>query len=214
MDVPSTNCCEYVGVGVDGEGCWIGGGYDSGMSASAYSTCSHPAVNQCPPRITPTPAPPSPLPPDRQIDPGFDQAEFVDDMAHVIVPTVVEAFLRGDRGTLQGWCSPSAMAHINAVFRAREAEGAVQDPTVLSISRVEMVTAKAPERGPPVAVCSAMVQQINCIRNAKGEVIEGNEDEIRAVMYVFAMHRGWDEAGLGLSWKVSEMSMFGSQLYL
>ena len=45
-------------------------------------------------------------------------------------------------------------------------------------------------------------------------MVEGNEDEIRAVFYAFAMVREYDADTSSLNWRVLELSMIGSQLYL
>ena len=187
----------------------------------------------------------------------------------MIIPEVVRSFLSGDKKTLEKWCDAlcccpgdmhavegvwvcvcvnvarrckeSAMNQINAVFRAREVEGLTCDPTILSVSNVDVAAAKVLRQGYPVLVVSAMVQQINCITNAKvraavvlspsrasvhacecggcvcaaqEEVVEGNENEIRAVFYVFAVVREYEPETAELHWKIAEMSMIGSQLYL
>lgn len=150
----------------------------------------------------------------RQIDPSFSVPEFTADMKDVIIPEVVKAFLTGDRKVLARRCKESAINQLGAVFRAREAEGLTMDANILSISNVEVSAAKVLAKGPAVLIVSSMVQQINCITNAKGEVVEGNEDEIRAVFYAFAMVREYDPDTASLHWRVLEMSVVGSQLYL
>ena len=52
-----------------------------------------------------------------------------------------------------------------------------------------------------------VILQINCIRNNEGEVVEGNEDEIRGVFYVLAMQRQVNEEAMQLEWKVVEMQV-------
>ena len=64
-------------------------------------------------------------------------------------------------------CKESALSQINAVFRAREAEGLTLDPHILSIGSVEVASAKVLSRGPAILLVTSMVQQINCITNAK-----------------------------------------------
>ena len=46
------------------------------------------------------------------------------------------------------------------------------------------------------------------------EVTEGSESEIRAAFFVFAVTREVDPVSGSLVWRVVEMSMQGSQLYL
>lgn len=50
-------------------------------------------------------------------------------------------------------------------------------------------------------------QQINCVRNKDGEVVEGGEDEIRANAYVLALQREYDEENGSLIWKVVDFTL-------
>lgn len=85
------------------------------------------------------------------------------------------------------------------MLHQREAEGVVVDDTLLGVNDVTIMGAKAPERGDPVILVSCMVQQIHCMTK-KDEVVEGAEDEIRAVTYLFAMVRKYDPSKGGLVW--------------
>ena len=46
---------------------------------------------------------------------------------------------------------------------------------------------QVPERGEPMMICQVMCQQINCTTNREGDIVEGSENEIRAVIYAFVM---------------------------
>lgn len=46
------------------------------------------------------------------------------------------------------------------------------------------------------------------------EIVEGGEGEIRAAFFVFAVTREVDPATGALAWRIVEMSMQGSMLYL
>lgn len=70
------------------------------------------------------------------------------------------------------------------------------------------------ENQPAVLVCQVMAQQINCVRNGEGEIVEGSEDEIRAHFYMMAMQRVWHEKRGELAWQVAELMVIGNQLYL
>ena len=52
-------------------------------------------------------------------------------------------------------------------------------------------------------------QQIMCVRNNKGEVIEGSEDQVEAVFYYMAVQRNWDEVAEELRWHVLEFQLVG-----
>lgn len=147
------------------------------------------------------------------IDKDFDEAEFLDEMQHAIIPQVVDAFLRGDRSVLRAWCTDEAMEPLNAVLKAREAEKLTVDPTVLAVGKVDFAGMRPALKGaPPLAVVTSMVQQIHCMKDKEGNVVEGGDNEVRAVFYFFAMQREWSP--VGLTWRVAEMSMAGSLLYL
>jgi import inner membrane translocase subunit TIM44 len=150
----------------------------------------------------------------QMIDDGFDLPEFLTEMRDEVIPVVVRSFLQGDRSKLNSWFTEGGMAQINAVLRAREAEGWKLNDSILSVNNVDLTAAKLTQDGTPIMVVSGMVQQINCMWDKDGKIVEGKEDEIRATYYIFAMQRAYDEQTTQLVWKVSEMSMLGSVLYL
>lgn len=150
----------------------------------------------------------------RRVDPSFTMDGFALEMRDELVPEIVSAFLRSDRDTLNARCSERAMAQLSAALRQREAEGLTVDPNILSINNVDVKAAQVREKGPSVLVFQAMVQQINCTRNRKGEIVEGKDDEIRAVYYAFAVHRVYNEVTTELEWRIDEMAIIGAVLYL
>lgn len=64
-------------------------------------------------------------------------------------------------------------AKIAAEVKLRKQDGIVIDSNILEIDENALVL-RYLEGGGPVIVVVYMVQQINCIRNAKGEIIEVN----------------------------------------
>ena len=56
-------------------------------------------------------------------------------------------------------------------------------------------------------------QQINCVKDKKGIVVEGKEDAITNNFYVLAMQRDWDENENELKWKIVEFMILGSLPY-
>jgi len=148
------------------------------------------------------------------LDPGFDSGpEFVHEMQENIIPIVVKALLRGDRIALGAWMTDSCMERVNAMLHQREAEGVSVNDTILGINDVTIMGAKAPEKSEPLIIVSCMVQQIHCMTK-KDEVVEGAEDEIRAVTYMFAMLRKYDPEKGGLIWQVDELTYSGGMLYI
>ncbi|GJD05802.1 Mitochondrial import inner membrane translocase subunit TIM44-2 [Galdieria sulphuraria] len=127
----------------------------------------------------------------RQVDPQFTLSEFVRQIERETAPRILNAYLRGDRETLKELCTEDAYRALSASIREREAAGLVMDTNILDISQVEVMTGKFLQ-GFPVMIVTFAAQQINCIRNLSNKVIEGSEDDIRAVHYIWAMVRDID----------------------
>lgn len=90
----------------------------------------------------------------------------------------------------------------------------IVNPTILALRNVEVIAAKAEDLQSPIVVIQFMAQQINCIKNREGEIVEGAEDEVRAVYYALAFQRDYDEETGKLQWKIIEMAMLGAVPYV
>lgn len=77
---------------------------------------------------------------------------------------------------------------LNAPILERETANVTEDPNNLVVNDVELFSAKFLEDA-PVLIVSFSLQQINCIRNRGGDVVEGAEDDIRAYYYLMAFVR-------------------------
>ena len=90
----------------------------------------------------------------------------------------------------------------------------------MNVSKCEMTAARTLEQAGegggnlPVILTTAQVQYIHTVRNAKGEIVEGSEAEIRAAFFVLAVTREYDPATGALAWRVVEMTMQGAMQYL
>lgn len=118
-------------------------------------------------------------------DPEFKISEFLVLVETDFVPKILGAYLRGDQDQLRNSCTEEAFAMLNASIRERDAEGIMMDTNILDIADVELTAGKVLEDS-PVLIVSFNTQQINCLRNLTGDVIEGREDDIRAVYYAWA----------------------------
>ena len=77
----------------------------------------------------------------------------------------------GDTKTLKLWMTEGVYSRLAADIRARKADGIVIDANILEIDE-NTVILRFIEGGGPVILVVYMVQQINCIRNKAGEIIE------------------------------------------
>ncbi len=124
-------------------------------------------------------------------DKTFRVSEFVQHVEHELVPTIMSAYLKGDRDTLKELVTEEAYAMLNASILERETTGVTMDPNILAVNDVELFSAKLLEDA-PVLIVSFSLQQINCIKNRAGDVVEGAEDDIRAYYYLMAFVREFE----------------------
>lgn len=121
----------------------------------------------------------------REEDAEFRISDFLREVEEVFVPGILGAYLRAERDVLKGLCTEEAFNMLNASIRERDAEGIVMDTNILDIGDVELTAGKVLEDS-PVLIVTFNTQQINCLRDRAGAVVEGSEDDIRAVYYAWA----------------------------
>eukprot|EP00186_Timspurckia_oligopyrenoides_P005195 CAMPEP_0182447088 /NCGR_PEP_ID=MMETSP1172-20130603/11197_1 /TAXON_ID=708627 /ORGANISM="Timspurckia oligopyrenoides, Strain CCMP3278" /LENGTH=365 /DNA_ID=CAMNT_0024643373 /DNA_START=62 /DNA_END=1159 /DNA_ORIENTATION=+ len=119
-------------------------------------------------------------------DPSFTISEFVQELEWTLIPKVLKAYLEADVDTLKEYCTEDAFRILLASIKERNTEKVVFDTNILSIDNVELTTGKFLEDD-PVLIVSFATQQINCLRDNAGNVVEGKEDDIRAVYYLWAL---------------------------
>lgn len=122
----------------------------------------------------------------REEDNNFRISEFLSRVETEMVPGILGAYLEGNRDGLKKLCTEEAYAMLNASIRERETEGIVMDTNILDVSDVELTAGKLLEDS-PVLIVSFSTQQINCLRDKGGNIVEGREDDIRAVYYAWAL---------------------------
>lgn len=144
-----------------------------------------------------------------QADPTFDMHLFVASSKLLIRP-LLGAYLRGDGAALRAArVAPELAERLAGLAAAWRAEGAVMDPTLLDVGDVELLELKLVQ-GSPVAVLAFAVQQISCVRDASGRVLEGAPDDIQAVHYAWAMELvPAGEDGEGARWRLRDMVVRG-----
>ncbi|UIZ27832.1 hypothetical protein KXD40_004087 [Peronospora effusa] len=143
----------------------------------------------------------------RRAEPDFILEKWKENIEEIVLPGVLEAFLRGNSRDLKKWFGEAAYSRVNIAIRERKSEGLVMDPHVLSIDNVEVIEATAEDKQAPIVLMRFQAQQINCIRNREGEVVEGSEDEVLAYYYIFAFQRDYDEEQELLRWRIVDLHM-------
>ena len=128
----------------------------------------------------------------------------------------IEVHQRGwlpDHYGIEGLCAETASAMISAAIADRKQNGYVLDSTILDIRGTSLLAARILDKAPPIMVVQFEAQQIHCIMDKKGAIVEGADDEIRNNFYCIAMQRDWDEDEQGLKWKILEFMILGGIPY-
>lgn len=122
----------------------------------------------------------------RQRQPAFNINDFLAEVRRD-VPKVLGAYLKGDLESLAATnVSKEMLERMGGQMKLWQHEGQFVDPRVLHLSDLELVEVRMME-GEPLVVLQFSCQQINCVRNELGEIVDGAEDDIQAVHYLWAM---------------------------
>ena len=118
--------------------------------------------------------------------PDFNVNDFMAEVRRD-VPKVLGAYLKGDVKALEGCAvSKEMLERMGGQMKLWQHEGQFVDPRILHLSEMELMEVRTMENSPMI-VLQFSCQQINCVRNKDGEIVEGAEDDIQSVHYLWAM---------------------------
>ena len=122
----------------------------------------------------------------RRLDGTFVMNDFLATVRRD-VPVVLGAYLKGDAEALAKTClSKEMLERLGGQMKLWQHEGQMLDARILHLSEIELVEVRMHERDPLVVV-QFSCQQINCVRNKSGEIVDGGEDDIQSVHYLWAL---------------------------
>lgn len=120
-------------------------------------------------------------------DRNFDPDQFANG-ARAAFETIVEAFAKGDTGTLRSLLSNEVLERFKAAIAEREAAGRVLETTVVGIKSSELIEAYMNGRT-AFATVSFVSEQINVTRDAEGNVVEGDDNRVTDVTDIWTFAR-------------------------
>jgi mitochondrial import inner membrane translocase subunit TIM44 len=150
----------------------------------------------------------------KEQDYSFRLEEFAEDIEYVVAPHIIKNYLEGNAEALEKHCGEAAFAAVNASIKERRRQKLTLDTAILAGPReLELKGAKLMEQGAPCFIWTFSMQQVNCLRDANGEVVEGAVDDIRSVMYAMAVTRNpnLDKLDLEYPWQVAELAILFNQ---
>lgn len=136
-------------------------------------------------------------------DPTFNMLEFVDHMKDYQIPTFVKALLEGNQDVLTCMTEGQALNFVQQHLKQRITQGHFVDTQILDVDHVDVQAIIVIDHEPLIKL-SFVVQQINCVKNKKGEIVEGYESDVKQVAYVFLMRR--DFHSKHFDWRLREVA--------
>jgi predicted lipid-binding transport protein (Tim44 family) len=112
-------------------------------------------------------------------DPNFTPESFIEG-AQVAFEMILNAFTTGDVKALKSLLSDEVYENFASAVRAREDAGEVLEETLVGIKSAELVEAELDDRIASITV-KFVTEQVSALRNASGDVIEGNPSEVITV---------------------------------
>nr|XP_027212743.1 mitochondrial import inner membrane translocase subunit TIM44-like [Penaeus vannamei] len=148
-----------------------------------------------------------------KMDPTFDKERFLLECEYDMIPNVLEAMIRPDLEILKDWCYERAFSVLATPVKQAYQLGFKFDSKVLDVDNVDLVMGKVMDEGPVLAI-SFQSQQIMCLRNQKGEVVEGDPSKVLRVQYVWVLCRDQTELDSRAAWRILDLSAQSTEQFV
>ena len=122
-----------------------------------------------------------------RMDPNFSLREFIEG-ATLAFEILLEAFSKGDEATLKKFLAPELFHTFNEVITDRRKAGHIFDNTLVRIEDAVVEEAKL-EGTTAQLLVKFTSEQIPVTRNQKGEIIEGNPNQIDQIIDYWTFER-------------------------
>ena len=140
-----------------------------------------------------------------KLDPNFDKLQFLKECERDIIPNILEAMLQGNLEILKDWCHEGPYNILSSTIKQAHAAKYKFCSKILDIDNVDLVMGKVMDQG-PVLVINFTSQQILCIRDSTGKVVEGDPDKVFRVSYVWVLCRDPTELDPKAAWRLLDLS--------
>lgn len=148
-----------------------------------------------------------------KLDPSFDKGQFLKQCERDIIPNVLEAMIRGDLEILRDWCHDGPYNLLSTPVKQAQTLKYKFVSKILDIDNVDLVMGKVMEQG-PVLVINFTSQQILCVKDANGNVVEGDEEKVLRVNYVWVLCRDPAELDPRAAWRLLDLSAHSQEQLL
>lgn len=123
----------------------------------------------------------------RAVDPSFDPGSFTAG-ARAAFTTIVEAFAKGDTAALRPLLDGATYTSFEAAIRGRAERKEKAETTLIGFEASDIAAATLSGNNAMVSV-RFVSEQINVLRNAEGQIIDGNPNEVQKVVDLWTFRR-------------------------
>ncbi|WIM11074.1 Tim44/TimA family putative adaptor protein [Enhydrobacter sp.] len=123
----------------------------------------------------------------RAADPHFDPLAFADG-ARAAFTAIVEAFAKGDVQSLRPLLDDPTFASFDGAIRARTDRGEKAETTLIGFEASDIAAAELQANTAQVTV-RFITEQVNVVRNAEGQIADGNPNEVQKVVDLWTFRR-------------------------
>ncbi|GIY89283.1 mitochondrial import inner membrane translocase subunit TIM44 [Caerostris darwini] len=148
-----------------------------------------------------------------KMDPNFSQETFLRECELEIIPNILESMIRGELDILKDWCYEGAYNVLATPIKKVQSLGYHFDSKILDIGNVDLLMGKMMEQGPVLAI-GFHSQQILVVRDAKGNVIEGDPDKILRMQYAWFLCRDPTELDPKAAWRLIDLEACATEQWL
>ncbi|XP_073991355.1 mitochondrial import inner membrane translocase subunit TIM44 [Rhodnius prolixus] len=148
-----------------------------------------------------------------KLDPTFDKVHFLKQCEKDIIPNILEAMIRGDLEILKDWCHEGPYNILSTPIKQAKTLKYKFCSKVLDIDNVDLMMGKVMDQG-PVLVISFTSQQLLCLKDANGNVVEGDPDKVLRVNYVWVLCRDPSELNPRAAWRLLDLSASSNEQLL
>jgi len=123
----------------------------------------------------------------RAADPSFDPIGFASG-ARAAFTTIVEAFAKGDSGPLRQLLDAQTFASFESAIRGRAERREKAETTLIGFEASDIASAEL-QGGFALVTVRFVSEQINVVRNADGQIADGNPNEVQKVVDLWTFRR-------------------------
>lgn len=123
----------------------------------------------------------------RTADPHFDPLAFAEG-ARAAFTTIVEAFAKGDTQALRPLLDGPTFASFEGAIRARNERHENAETTLIGFEASDIAAAELRDSLAQVTV-RFVTEQVNVVRNAEGQIADGNPNEVQKVVDLWTFRR-------------------------